>query len=164
MREFDDWYRALHPRLHAALRITCGSVHEADEAVDEAFARASARWPKVSAMENPDGWTYTVALNVMRRRARRRSREREFIRAGAADAPGHQAPDHGASARFTELVSGLPDRMREVVVLRHVGDLTEPAIAEVLSISRGTVSSTLRDAHARIANRLLTERSEGDER
>jgi DNA-directed RNA polymerase specialized sigma24 family protein len=48
--------------------------------------------------------------------------------------------------------------MREVVVFRHVGDLTEQQIADVLRISRGTVSSTLRDAYSRIAaSASLTE-------
>ena len=74
-------------------------------------------------------------------------------------ANGALTPSHDASAteRFTELVAPLPERMREVVVLRHVADLTEPMIADVLGISRGTVSSTLRDAHARLAERLAAQ-------
>jgi RNA polymerase sigma factor (sigma-70 family) len=55
------------------------------------------------------------------------------------------------------LVAPLPARTREVLVLRHVADLTEPAIAAALGISRGTVSSTLRDGHRRIAQRLEAE-------
>ena len=156
--DFDEWYLALYPRLHTSIRIACGSVDEADEVVAEAIARASARWDRVRAMDNPDGWTYTVALNLVRRRARRRSRERELavVAAGAATA----STDQSATLRFTELVAPLPDRMRQVVVLRHVADLTEPMIAEVLGISRGTVSSTLRDAHARLAEQLTAETQE----
>ncbi len=156
--DFDEWYRALFPRLHTSIRVACGSVDEADEVVAEAVARASARWDRVRAMDNPDGWAYTVALNLVRRRARRRSRERELVAVTAGGPPVTAA--QGATLRFTELVAPLPERMRQVVVLRHVADLTEPAIAEVLGISRGTVSSTLRDAHSRLAEQLRTDERE----
>ena len=36
----------------------------------------------------------------------------------------------------------LPDRQREVLVLRYWSDLSEAQIAEALGISRGTVKST----------------------
>ena len=156
--DFEQWYLGLHPRLHTTIRIACGSADEADEVVAEAFARASARWSRVRQMPNPDGWTYTVAVNLVRRRGRRRTRERQLV-AVAAEAP-VQATDVGATMQFTELVAPLPERMREVVVLRHVADLTEPVIAEVLGISRGTVSSTLRDAHRRLAAQLTAEPGE----
>jgi RNA polymerase sigma-70 factor (ECF subfamily) len=157
VRNFDDWYRELYPRLHTAIRISCGSIDDADEAVAEAFARASARWSRVGAMDNPDGWTYTVALNVTRQRGRRRARDRELAAVAGSRVPTHD--DAAATVRFIELVHDLPERMREVIVLRHVADLTEPMIAEVLGISRGTVSSTLRDAHRRLGSRLLAERN-----
>jgi DNA-directed RNA polymerase specialized sigma24 family protein len=47
--------------------------------------------------------------------------------------------------------------MRQVVALRHVADLTEIAVGEVLGISRGTVSSTLRDAYERLSRQIETE-------
>lgn len=156
MGTFDGWYQQLHPRLHAAIRIACGSPDEADEVVAEAFGRAAARWARVEQMANPDGWAYSVALNLARDRAARRSREDQLTRRAAA--PVAHADDMGeATRRFVDLVAPLPPRMREVLVLRHVADLTEPAIAEVLGVSRGTVSSTLRDSHDRIARRLAEE-------
>jgi RNA polymerase sigma-70 factor (ECF subfamily) len=46
-----------------------------------------------------------------------------------------------------DVVAGLPDRQRQAVVLRHVGQLREEEIAQAMGISRGTVSSTLRAAY-----------------
>jgi DNA-directed RNA polymerase specialized sigma24 family protein len=40
------------------------------------------------------------------------------------------------------------------VVLRYVADLTEAQIATAMGVSRSTVSSTLRDAHRALAERL----------
>jgi DNA-directed RNA polymerase specialized sigma24 family protein len=39
-------------------------------------------------------------------------------------------------------------------VLRHIADMTEADIGEVLGISRSTVSSTLADVHARLGQVL----------
>jgi RNA polymerase sigma factor (sigma-70 family) len=39
-------------------------------------------------------------------------------------------------------VAGLPRRQREVLALRYYLDLTEPEIAEILGVARGTVSAT----------------------
>jgi DNA-directed RNA polymerase specialized sigma24 family protein len=64
-------------------------------------------------------------------------------------------PDLPASAsEIWELVRELSARQRQVIMLRHVADLPEAEIAGILGISRGTVSSTLRDAHRRLG-RLL---------
>ena len=63
-------------------------------------------------------------------------------------------PADDAMVELTALIADLPERMRATVVLRHVADLTEPRIGEVLGVSRGTVSSNLRDAYERLAAAL----------
>jgi len=158
--QFDEWYRSLRPRVVATLAATCGTLDEASDAADEAFARAFERWERVSGMDNPDGWTYRVALNVVRRRAGRRDRERALL--ARPDVVG--VADDAGSTRIEALIAGLPPRMREVIVLRHVADLTEPQIAAALGISRGTVSSTLRDAHLRLARERSVEAEHEKER
>jgi RNA polymerase sigma factor (sigma-70 family) len=40
-----------------------------------------------------------------------------------------------------EALAALPERQREVLVLRYYGDLSEAEIAEALGISRGSVKS-----------------------
>jgi Sigma-70 region 2 len=54
----------------------------------EAFARALERWERVGSMASPGGWTYRVALNVLRRRLRRGALEEHLLRR----APGRQPP------------------------------------------------------------------------
>lgn len=57
-------------------------------------------------------------------------------------------------ARLWAEVRALPERQRQMVVLRYVADLAEGDIAGVLGVSRGTVASTLSDARRRLAGRL----------
>jgi DNA-directed RNA polymerase specialized sigma24 family protein len=149
---FETWYRGAHPRLLASLVLVTGSVDEASECVDEALARALGHWRRVSSMASPDGWTYRVALNVARRRARRRTMEATLLRRRAAEPPALDGPAGEAWA----VVAELPLRQRQVVVLRYVADLTEGDIAAALGISRSTVSSTLADAR-RALGRLLAD-------
>jgi RNA polymerase sigma factor (sigma-70 family) len=156
VRDFAEWYQAIAPRLVASLAFTVTSEEAADCAA-EACAKAYERWDRVGAMNNPDGWTFTVALNLARRRGRRRSTERRLLATSTAPSP---TSVDDTTDELGELVRSLPTRMREVVVLRHVADLTEPMIAEVLGISRGTVSSTLRDAHRRLAETLMLDSEE----
>src|SRR3954468_24483372 len=117
MEPFEGWYRAEHPRLLASILLVTGSLDEAGEVTDEAFARAYERWDRVGAMASPGGWTYRVAVNVARRRGRRRTLEQRVLarRRPVADVP---APAGEAWA----LVADLPERQRTAVVLRYVAD------------------------------------------
>ena len=152
---FEDWYRSEHPRLVAAMLLLTGDLEEAREATDEAFARALDRWPRVRAMASPGGWTYRVALNVLHRRARRAGLERRLLR--------RHPPQSTVPAPATEVwqvVRQLSPRQREAVILRHVADLTEGDVAAAMRVSRSTVSSTLADAHRRLAELLVDDPNE----
>lgn len=155
---FDTWYAREHPRLVATLLLSTGNIELAADGVDEAFTRALEKWDQVSIMESPTGWAYRVALNHARRTARRRAFERRLFLRRPKDV---QVP--APAGEVWQVVSGLPPRQREVVVLRHIGDLREAEIAQVLGISRSTVSSTLSDAHDRLGV-LLDEEPPSKER
>ena len=79
-RDFEHWYLGEHGRLFAALLVLSGDHDLAEEAADEALSRALQHWDRVSAMDSPGGWTYAVAVNVVRRVARRRALERRLLR------------------------------------------------------------------------------------
>ena len=143
--EFEDWYRREHPRLITVLAAVTGEADLAEEAADEAFVRAFERWERVSEMASPAGWTYRVGLNVVWRRAHRRALERRLImRHRHENVP-------GPTGEVWMLVAELPRRQRTAVLLRYAGQFTEQEIADVMGVARGTVSSTLRAAHQRLA-------------
>ena len=147
---FEAWYRREHAKLLAAMAVVAGDVDIAKEVTAEAFARALERWNRVGGMESPGGWTYRVALNVLRRRQRRAALERRLLlRLAAAPPLTPTAP--AAAVEVWEAVAGLPARMRTAVALRYLGGLTEAEVAETMSVSPGTVASTLHDARRRLA-------------
>lgn len=139
--DFDDWYRQSRPRVLATVVIAFGNLDAATDATDETFTRAFARWSRVGAMDSPIAWTTKVALNHARRRGRRKAVEQRILRNIPTDSTVPALAGEAWSA-----VSQLPDRQREVVVMRYVTDLAESDIAKALGISRSTVSSALTDA------------------
>jgi DNA-directed RNA polymerase specialized sigma24 family protein len=154
---FDDWYRTARPKVLAAVALRCGSVDIAADATDEAFLRAFDRWPRVVAMTSPTGWVVTVALNVSRRRIRRRSLEQALLRQR-----GTLPSLPGPAGEVFELVQQLREPERTIVLLRYVADLPQADIAAALKVSRSTVSTALTSAHRRLKG-LLGEETTGED-
>jgi RNA polymerase sigma-70 factor (ECF subfamily) len=150
---FEEWYEACRPRAVAWLWAATGDRGLAEECVDEAFARALARWTRVRSMEFPRRWVETVALNQLRRTMRRRSMEDRLLRRVDRPADDAALPD----AELWSAVRGLPERQRMAVSLRYVADMSEEDVAQVMGITRGTVASTLSDARRSLARTLQTE-------
>jgi RNA polymerase sigma-70 factor (ECF subfamily) len=148
---FETWYRAERPRVLAALTIVTGDRDLAMEATDEAFARAYERWRRVSAMTNPTGWLYRVALNQVRRLARRRAFESR-LRFRLASPP----PDAMVSSDVDlwAAIGALPNRQRHALVLRYVADLPEVEVSRIMGITRGAVSSAASKARSNLEQGL----------
>ena len=135
---FELWYRQTYPRLFAAMLGVCGDRDVAAEIADEAFARAWTHWRRVREMEAPMGWTYRVALNLLRTRQRRRRVEQRLLPRLVS-----RAEVEAPASEVWELVRALPLRQRIAIVLRYLGDLDERHIAEAMNVTRGSVASTL---------------------
>jgi RNA polymerase sigma factor (sigma-70 family) len=127
---------------------------EAQDVVQEAFARALARPRGLTDVDVPEAWLRTVAINVVRRRWRRRQvldnillRDRP-VTAFVADAPGPERADLQAA------LARLPRSYREVVVLHYLADLAVDEVAQLLGVPIGTVKSRLSRGRAALAAQL----------
>lgn len=150
---FEGWYaRAYQPSLRALLFICSGDVQRAEDVVCEAFARALEQWDSVSKMESPEGWLVRVAINLEKRRLRRRSRECELATFLHTPQPEQtQVPSHD----IWELVRSLPARQRHAMARRYIDDWSQAQIAEEMGISGGTAAATLNQARRRIRNEIV---------
>jgi RNA polymerase sigma-70 factor (ECF subfamily) len=151
---FDAFYRQEHARVLSVVVALTGEADLARDAADEAFARALARWDRVSRMLSPAAWTAKVALNAVRRSTRLRERERLVL---AENAPAI-APT--TDPELWKLVRALPPRQRIAIVLRNVGDFTHAEIAHAMRVRPGTVGSTLDAAHRNLRKSLATEEAD----
>jgi RNA polymerase sigma-70 factor (ECF subfamily) len=107
-------------------------------------------------MASPGGWTYRVAVNVVRRRGRRRALEARVLRRSTV--PLDVPPPAGEA---WALVAELPLRQRTAVVLRYAADLSEAEIARIMGVRRGTVAATLTQARRQLGALLTTEATDG---
>jgi RNA polymerase sigma-70 factor (ECF subfamily) len=146
---FAEWYREAQPGLLESVLRAVNRRALAEDALDEAFEKAFARWERVQSMRSPNGWVYRVAVNAARAQLRRELREGE--RLAFATGP-LVAPPPGGEAWL--LVATLPVRQRTAVVLRHVGGMTEAEVAAAMGVTRSTVSSTLASAYKTLAGQL----------
>ncbi len=150
---FDLFYREHRPRLVATLNAAsrCGA-DAATDAVDEAFVRALAHWPRVQRMDAPAGWVFTVARNQLRRTKSRKVVEERLVQRSAG--PTSTAASDAANWELWDAVGDLPDRERTAVALRYLADMTERQVAETMGIAPGTVAATLHAARKHLAERL----------
>ena len=142
MDDFEDFFTANYEAVVQALRIAVGDAARAEEAAQEAFARAWARWRRVRAMDRPVAWVYVVALNVERKRWRRASELLVEPSEVACDPTEQAAGDFDLRAA----VKRLPERQRAAIALRYLADLPVADVARAMGCADGTVKATVHQA------------------
>lgn len=154
--EFSEWYAAEYSRLVVLLAMSTGSREVGEDAAAEAFAWAYEKWDRVTRMATPTGWTYTVGLNVARRKMRRATLERALLRRQKPAEFTTSPPD---LSELREAVEDLPERQRTAVLLRYYADLPESEIAKIMKVSAGTIAKTLHVARRKLEARLTSVES-----
>jgi RNA polymerase sigma-70 factor (sigma-E family) len=153
---FDELYRQSYRRLVLiALSIT-RNLGDAEEVVQEAFARGYARRRTLEGVDNPEAWLTTVALNVARRRMRRRTFGAGLAGPGPDDA--NPVDRRISNLDLFDAILRLPEQQREAVVLHHLADLPLEEIARRLGVAVGTLKSRLARGRSTLADLLGDER------
>jgi len=160
--EIEDCIRTEYRRLVGAVAVVTGSTAAAEDAVQEAFARAWERSRRGQTFTHLPGWVATVALNHARSGHRRRQTEqRALVRLTAAPARAVRPTDAVAiDVAVRAAIDGLAGRQREVVVLHHLLDIDVATTADLLGVSEGTVKSALHRARAHLAETLADHEEE----
>lgn len=156
-RTFAAFYEENVVQVTRALTATLGDPIVAQDAAQEAMAKACAQWTKLDTYDNPAGWCYRVGMNWATSRWRKRRREvlgREVINPGVSQPIDLTEDNHIAAALLK-----LPIDQREVIVLRLVQDWSIAETAEALGIPPGTVQSR----YSRALTRLRQILESGDE-
>ncbi|MCY1139225.1 RNA polymerase sigma factor [Actinoplanes sp. Pm04-4] len=151
MDGFEAFYRAHVDRIYRALAVTLRRDDLAHEAVDEAMARAYAKWPVVGSLDNPAGWVFRVGLNWATSFWRKLRRESPLP--VDADHPVSDTTPTGALFMLAE----LPLPQRAVITCRVLLDLSTAETAEALGLTEGTVKSRLSRGLAVLRTQMSSE-------
>lgn len=136
--------------LNFAVRLL-GSREDAEEVVQDTFAKAD-RALRRATLDRPidptAAWFYTIALNTVRNRRRRRRLVTVAVEEVGAlvDRDVSGDPERMAARRETRrqverALAGLPDHQRVPVILRFIEDLSYDEIAAIVGCPVGTAKS-----------------------
>ena len=142
---FRDLYEREFPAVFRAAYALSGDRELAEDAAQEAFARALSRWRRLSGEPWAAGWITTTALNVARRGLRRRP-----VTAQSRAEP----VDADALLDLRAAITELPARQQTAVVLHHLMDLPVRDVAAAMQCREGTVKAHLSKGRAGIERRL----------
>jgi RNA polymerase sigma-70 factor (ECF subfamily) len=150
VRAFEILFERYRPRLFGFLIRRCTDASTAEDLLQETWLRVVRARDRFDSRRRFSTWLFQIANNLCRDRARRREVElrgtqgmRDVERVESA---GRQAPQPELSLDMQTRLASLPDRLREVLVLRYQRDLSEREIAQIAGIPQGTVKSRLHQA------------------
>ena len=124
----------------------------AEEAVQEAVARAWEQLDRGADLYSLTGWVMRVAINLGRSSRRRRAAEGRARDRMAAMRTEIELPDDAIAV--AQALQALTRREREVAVLRYYLEYSVAEIAETLDVADGTVKALLFRARRTMTDQL----------
>jgi len=160
-REIISRYRS--KILSICLKMLKNTV-EATEAAQDTFVKIYFHLRDYDPERSFSSWAASIAINECRDRLRKRMRYSQRFRElteGDADLKQARADNDYESRKRVELVENaiekLPERLKEVLVLKAYGEYSYEEIAEILKIKTGTVMSRLFRAREKLTEILEKE-------
>lgn len=127
---------------------------QADDAVQEVFARMLDVQRQGVSIANPRSWAYRSIYRLAMDQHRMRTRIVALVRRLAERPGGRPPPDAADRIAVWAEVNRLPARQRHVIYLRYRADLAYEEIGSVLGISASAARSHASQAIAAIRSRL----------
>lgn len=151
--DFDDFFEAFAQQIAAIIAVTTGDAALAEDATQEAMARAYTRWSRVSTLDRPDLWVIRVAANIAIGAWRRRRRE-----VGLSDStPNVEPRDEIRVLWLRWAMERLTPEDRLLLILRHRDGMSIDEISASLSKSPHTIAAYLKRARFRLRSLLAAD-------
>ncbi len=169
---FEEEALALADQVYRVARRLVGSREEAEDLVQETYARAFRSWQSFTPGTNLRAWLLRILTNLNTDRGRRQQRtpdmqpleESDYYLANKmAASAGEQALDQDqvveqlSQDSIVNALSSLPHDFRDVVVLVDLGDFSYADAAQILDIPMGTVMSRLHRGRRLLKQQLAEE-------
>lgn len=157
----DDLYRSHRMGMVRLAILLVDDLQSAEDVVQEAFAGLYKNWSSLRDRRAAIGYLRMAVVNGSRSMLRRRRTARAYVppdagTARSAESLAMMSAEHQA---VVVALAELPERQREVLVLRYYGGLSEAEIAEATGLARGTVKSTASRAIAKLTEAMESMRT-----
>ena len=148
---FDAIVRRFQNRVYRLVCVWLKDAQHADDATQEVFLRAFRGLRRFGFKAAPFTWLYRTTRYVCNEFNRRRPMDPLGTEPpDTGDTPHHKAGEQDTVDRIREIVSMLPARQQEVVMLRVFEDLSVAETARVMRCREGTVKALLHKAKLRL--------------
>jgi RNA polymerase sigma-70 factor (ECF subfamily) len=172
---FEEEALQLSDQVYRVARRLVSGREEAEDLVQETYARAFRSWRSFTPGTNLRAWLLRILTNLNIDRGRRKQRAPDeqpleesdyflYNRLEQASRDGNvdeeRVVERLSQDDIVGALSGVPHDFRDVVVLVDIGDFTYQDAAQILDIPIGTVMSRLHRGR-RILKRELADRATG---
>jgi RNA polymerase sigma-70 factor, ECF subfamily len=169
---FEEEALALADQVYRVARRLVGSREEAEDLVQETYARAFRSWRSYTPGTNLRAWLLRILTNLNIDRGRRIQRAPDtqpleegdyYLANRVAETQGEQALDQErvverlSQDSIVDALSSLQHDFRDVVVLVDIGDFSYADAAQILDIPIGTVMSRLHRGRRQLKAKLADE-------
>jgi RNA polymerase sigma-70 factor (ECF subfamily) len=169
---FEEEALELADQVYRVARRLVGSREEAEDLVQETYARAFRSWRSFTPGTNLRAWLLRILTNLNLDRGRKIQRSPDiqpleesdyFLANRLAEAAGEQVLDQDrvveqlSQDSIVGALSSLPHDFRDVVVLVDIGEFSYADAAQILDIPIGTVMSRLHRGRRLLKQRLAEE-------
>lgn len=163
-RRILEWFGR---RVFALVQARCRNATMAEEITQSVFATVAAKLPVGGYTEQGkfEAWLFRIAMNRVRDEARRTRRQavpvdpEQFAGVGARGGTREEGSEGDELNKLRAALERLPEADREVVELRHHGELSFKQLAELLEEPIGTLLARHHRALAKL--RALMEEDGG---
>jgi RNA polymerase sigma-70 factor (ECF subfamily) len=172
---FEEEALGLSDQVYRVARHLAGSREEADDLVQETYARAFRSWRSFTPGTNLRAWLLRILTNLNIDRGRRKQRAPQmqpleandyYLYDKLAESDGGPSDEERVVERLSQddivtALSDVPHDYRDVIVLVDIGDFSYQDAAQILGIPIGTVMSRLHRGR-RILKRELADTFDDD--
>jgi RNA polymerase sigma-70 factor, ECF subfamily len=171
---FEEEVLELADQVYRVARRLVGTREEAEDLVQETYARAFRSWRSYTPGTNLRAWLFRILTNLNIDRGRREQRSPDtqpmeegdyylynrLEETGAGDDE-ERVVERLSQDSIVDALSSVPHNYRDVVVLVDIGDFSYQDTAQILDIPIGTVMSRLHRGR-RILKKSLAEEAVGE--
>ena len=148
---FTELCQRYYPAMVAIAHSVLGDRHLAEDAAQEAFARAAVRLPQLRQKSKFAGWLAVICRNAAKDMIRRTQDRPAVIERSVV---ANQSDQEVVVEVIREAIGGLSAAARELIFLRYYDGLSYEQISAVLGISEQAINGRLRRAKRRMADYL----------
>ncbi len=148
---FTELCRRYYPAMVAITHSILGDRHLAEDAAQQAFAKAAVKLPQLREKDGFAGWVAAISRNTARNMLRT---VRPVQRIEESSVAAAESGENAATEAVRKALGKLAASAKEIIYLRFYDGLSYERISAVLGISEQAINGRLRRAKRKLAEHL----------